>query len=306
LQLSAHARRLELEFAALSFRDRPLLRFRSRLSGHGEWSAPTRSPVLQFAALSPGAYRAEMAASLDAEHWSEVPAAIEFTVRPPWYRTWWARLFFIVLILGIATWIYRLRVAALLRVERERTRIAMDLHDELGTGLGSIGMLAGVAARDDLEVGERKRIAREIASVSGLLGTGLRSLVWSLRTGHAGIAELGAQIADHARRLFPGDTPRLSVQLPAQVSGAPLPPEVRQNVLLFALEALHNIARHAHAQQATLTLRVLDTGGLCLSVDDDGSGFDPNADSTGAGLESMRRRAAAIGARFTIRNASGK
>jgi len=69
LELSARARRLELEFAALSFRDRSLLRFRSRLAGHGEWSAPTRSPVLQFAALSPAAYRAEMSASLDGEHW---------------------------------------------------------------------------------------------------------------------------------------------------------------------------------------------------------------------------------------------
>ena len=306
LEMSARAHRVELEFAALSFRDRSLLRFRSRLAGHGEWSAPTRSPVLQFAALSPAAYRAEMAASLDGEHWSVVPAAIEFTVRPPWYRRWWARLSFIAIGLAIATWIYRLRVAALLRVERERTRIAMDLHDELGTGLGSIGMLAGVAARDDLDAGERKRIAREIASVSGLLGTGLRSLVWSLRTGRAGIAELGAQIADHARRLFPGDTPRLSVHLPAQASAAPLPPEVRQNVLLFALEALHNIARHAHAQQAVLTLRALDSGGLCLNVEDDGCGFDPQADSIGAGLESMRRRAKAIGASFTLDSARGQ
>jgi len=77
-------------------------------------------------------------------------------------------------------------------------------------------------------------------------------------------------------------------------------------VLLFALEALHNVARHAHAKQATLTLRVLDSSGLSLSVEDDGCGFDPQADSTGAGLESMRRRAAAIGARFMLDSARGQ
>jgi signal transduction histidine kinase len=199
-----------------------------------------------------------------------------------------------------------MRVAALLRVERERTRIAMDLHDELGSGLGSIGMLAGVASREGIDAVEQRRLMSEVANLSGLLGSGLRSLVWSLRSGRAGLAELGAQIADHARRLFPGETPRLTVQLPTGSDPAPLPPEVRQNVLLFALEALHNIARHAQAQQAALSLRALDAGGLCLSVEDDGCGFDPQADSSGTGLESMHRRAATIGARFTLDTARGR
>ena len=300
IELASDQHRLELEFAALSFRDRSLLRFRSRLAGQDVWSAPSRSPVLQFAALEPGAYRVEVAASLDGRRWSDPPATIAFQVLPPWYRTWWAWLLFALATGAALAWAYRRRVATLLRVERERTRIAMDLHDELGSGLGSIGMLAGVAGREGLAAAEQRRLVGEIANLSGLLGSGLRSLVWSLRSASAGVAELGAQIADNARRLFPGETPRLGVQLPADVDAAPLPLEVRQNILLFALEALHNIARHAHASNATLALRVLDAGGLSLSIEDDGCGFDPLADSTGTGLESMRRRAAAIGATFTL------
>lgn len=225
--LPPDAHRLELEFAALTFRDRSLLRFRSRLLGRGEWSAPTRSSILQFVALEPGVYGAEMAASLDGTHWSAPPATLEFSVLPPWYRTWWARVLFALGVLALGALIYRQRVAALLRVERERTRIAMDLHDELGSGLGSIGMLAGVAAREDLAAGEQRRLMREIANLSGLLGSGLRSLVWSLRSGRAGLAELGTQIADHARRLFPGDVPRLSVQLPADPPEGSLSPDTR-------------------------------------------------------------------------------
>jgi signal transduction histidine kinase len=303
IELSPDAHRLELEFAALSFRDRTLLRFRSRLAGHDEWSAPSRSAVLQFAALEPGTYRAEMAASLDGEHWSEPPGQVEFRVLPPWYRTWWSLLLFTAFGIAALAWLYRLRVAALLRVERERTRIAMDLHDELGSGLGSIGMLAGVAAREDLEVGERRRLMHEIANLSGLLGSGLRSLVWSLRSGRAGLAELAAQIADHARRLFPGDAPRLTAQLPADAPDSALAPELRRHILLLALEALHNVARHAGARNVALTLEATSSGGLHLTVTDDGRGFDPAQDSTGAGLESMRRRAAAIGARLDISSA---
>jgi signal transduction histidine kinase/ligand-binding sensor domain-containing protein len=305
IELAPDSHRLEIEFAALSFRDRTLLRYRSRLAGRGDWSAPSRSPVLQFAALEPGSYRAEMAASLDGQVWSDPPGHIEFRVLPPWYRTWWALLLFATLAIATLAWLYRLRVAALLRVERERTRIAMDLHDELGSGLGSIGMLAGVAAREDLDTGEQRRLMREIANLSGLLGSGLRSLVWSLRSGRAGVAELAAQIADHARRLFPGDSPRLSAQLPADAPDTVLAPELRRHVLLLALEALHNVARHAAARNVALLLQTTGGGGLRLSIADDGRGFDPAADSAGAGLESMRRRAAAIGARLDIASIPG-
>ncbi|MHB8679993.1 MAG: sensor histidine kinase [Rudaea sp.] len=306
LVLPPTAHRLDLEFAALSFRDRTLLRFRSRLNGSRDWSKPSRDPILQFAALEPGAYRAEMAASLDGTHWSEPAAVVDFRVLPPWYRTGWARLLLLALLIGLAAWFYRLRVAALLRVERERTRIAMDLHDELGTGLGSIGVLAGVAAREGLDAGERRRLANEIANLSGLLGSGLRSLVWSLRSGRAGLSELGAQIADHARRLFPDDAQQLVMQLPVNPRDEPLAPEVRRNILLLTLEALHNVVRHSGASRVVLALQETESGGLRLSVEDNGRGFDPAQFAGGSGLESMRRRAAAIGAAFTLESAHGR
>jgi len=271
-----------------------------------DWSKPSRDPFLQFAALEPGAYRAEMAASLDGEHWSEPAAAVDFRVLPPWYRTWWSRLLLLALLIALAALVYRLRVAALLRVERERTRIAMDLHDELGTGLGSIGVLAGLAAGDGLDIGERRRLAGEIANLSSLLGSGLRSLVWSLRSGRAGLSELGAQIADHARRLFPDDKQQLAVQLSSDAGDVPLPPQVRRNVLLFALEALHNVARHSRATRVAVALQPSGSGGLRLTIEDDGCGFDSTQPSTGAGLESMRRRAAAIGASLSLDSARGR
>ncbi|MFC5742990.1 two-component regulator propeller domain-containing protein [Dyella tabacisoli] len=306
VELAPAAHRLDLEFAALSFRDRSLLSFRSRLLGQGDWSVPTRVPVLQFAALEPGDYQAEMSASLDGQHWSEAPADIRFRVLPPWYRTYWARALFVLAAVALAILMYRMRVTALLRVERERTRIAMDLHDELGSGLGSIGMLASIAARAGVETEERRRLAGQIATVAELLGGGLRSLVWTLRSGRAGLAELGQQLADHARRLFPGEHPSLQVRLPVEPSAVTLVAEVRRHVLLLALEALHNIARHADAAHVELELRELEEGGLQLTIEDDGHGFDPAADVSGTGLESMRRRAAAIGARLDIDSAPGR
>ena len=305
IELQPDDHRLELEFAALSFRDRSLLQYRSRIGDEGEWSAPSHDAHLQFAALEPGVYRAEMSASLDGEHWSDPPAAVDFNVLPAWYRTLWARLLFGIAALALLALIYRLRVAALLRVESERTRIAMDLHDEIGAGLGSIGMLAGAAARTHSDSVEQQRIVREIAEVSNLLGSGLRSLVWSLRSGKAGLAELGEQIADHARRLFPGDEPQLSLRLPTTAQTLALAPQVRRHVLLFVLEALHNVSRHAHAHQVHVSLDATADQGFVLHIEDDGRGFDISRDATGTGLESMHRRANAIDAGLDITSVSG-
>jgi signal transduction histidine kinase/ligand-binding sensor domain-containing protein len=305
LQLKPSDRRLELEFASLSYRDRNLLRYHSRIAGEGNWSLPMRDPRLQFAALEPGAYRVEMSASLDGEHWSDPPASVEFSVLPPWYRTWWAQTLFGLAALSLIVLIYRLRVAALLRVESERTRIALDLHDEIGAGLGSIGMLAGAAARTRADTDEQTRIVREIGNVAGLLSNGLRSLVWSLRSDKAGLAELGEQIADHAHRLFPDEAPRLSLALPGPGQGVSLPVEVRRHVLLFAFEALHNASRHARARSVEVRLQANSGKGFTLGVRDDGVGFDLDQDSPGNGVESMRRRAKAIGAQLEITSAPG-
>jgi signal transduction histidine kinase len=302
LELSSSQRQIGLEFAALSYRDRSLLRYRSRIDEHGEWSAPGRDSNMQLTRIAPGQHRIEMQASLDGEHWS-APAAVAFTALPKWYETLWARVASVVLLAAVLGLLYRLRVASLLRVQKERTRIAMDLHDEIGAGLGSIGILAG-AATHARALDEATLIVRQIGDTAALLGGGLRSLVFSLRSGDATLAELGRHIGDNARRLFPDETPQLTLHLPAG-DATRLRPDGRRHLLLFALEAMHNIARHAHARNVVVALEHNADAQILLSIVDDGAGFDSAIATTGAGLESMRRRATAIGGAFELRSAPG-
>jgi len=299
LEVGLEQHSIGVEFAALTYRDRSLLRYRWRLHPSDQWSDSHEDGTLQLIDPPYGSYHIALQASLDGVHWSEPPGTIDFVVATPWYRKSWAYAMFALFGASLLALAYRQRVASILRVERERTRIAMDLHDDLGSGLGAINMLAAVAAREETNTEERRRAAAQIAQTTSLLGGGLRTLVWSMKSGRADLASLATQLSDHARRLLPDSSPRLTVKLPASYPTDAVEPEVRRHVLLIALEALHNAARHAKAGNVVVRLAPEGVRWL-LEIIDDGVGFDVVAENCGNGLDSMRRRARLIDAELTV------
>ena len=214
---------IELRFAALSYRDPSLIRYQVRLGDGGSWSDVQGSPSFRWVDLRPGKYQAQVRASLDGERWSPEPASLSFTVRPPWYLEAWALA--LVTLMGVALlWaIHRARVREVLRLERQRTRIAMDLHDEVGSGLASIGILSGVLATDGTEPSERGTMAREIAHTAEELGESLSDIVWALDPHTATLEELASRLTEHGERLFPEGCAEFHLQSTRQVATGPSP-----------------------------------------------------------------------------------
>jgi signal transduction histidine kinase len=285
--------RLELRFAALSFRDPSQLRHQVRLGPDQPWSASRGSPSFQWVDLRPGDYEVEYRASLDGIEWSAEPVRFAFAVLPAWYATPWA-IALAALFLILAVWtVHRARVAYVLALERQRTRIAMDLHDEMGSGLASIGILAGVLSGDNGDGGDDSRIAHEVATTAEELGASLSDIVWSLDPQAATLQDLAARLAEHGGRLFADDV-HFDSDFPNEWPARPLPLRVLRNVLLIGLEALHNAERHADARHVLLSLQS-DGAAWILAVRDDGLGvMPPDNSACGRGLRSMRRRAAEI------------
>jgi signal transduction histidine kinase/ligand-binding sensor domain-containing protein len=309
--------RLTLDFAALSFRDPARIRHQIRMRPDEAWSESRDRPSFRLVDLQSGDYGVEYRASLDGREWSEQPLRVTFRVHPQWYRTWWFLALGALLAVVLAWAVYRARVAFLLRLERQRTRIALDLHDEVGSGLASVGILSGVLASDVLDVEERRQAATEIASAAEELGHALSDIVWSLDTRVATLEELASRLAEHAGRLFADADTVLATRLPERWPAERPDVTVRRNVLLVGLEALHNVARHAHARHVVLSLAPV-AGDWELCISDDGVGFDaagaattrstngarPGTDS-GHGLPGMRQRAAEIGAQLTVQPRAG-
>jgi len=306
LELPHDRNRLELRFAALSFRDPSLLSYQVRLSPDDPWVNTAGAPFFRWVDLPPGRYAAEARASLDGANWSASAARFAFRVAPPWYRRPWALALFAAVAGALLYAAHRLRLNHLLELERQRTRIAMDLHDEIGSGLGSIGILSGLLASDRADAGEKRRLAGEIALTSRDLSAALGQIVWTLDPRSRTLEELAGRLIELGRRLFTGTPTELNARTPANWPEVRLGQLTRRNVLLIGLEALHNAARHARASRVEVGLTQRGDGAWQLEVADDGVGLeDGGHDQGGMGLRSMRRRAEEIGAQIDVRDAEG-
>jgi signal transduction histidine kinase/ligand-binding sensor domain-containing protein len=296
--------RLDMRFAALSYRDPSRIRYQVRLAPQQEWSDHVGPPAFRWIDLPAGTYRAEVRASLDGRSWSATPASFAVTVGTPWFLNPGVLALTVAAILGAAYAGHRARLAVALRLERQRSQISLDLHDEMGSGLGSIGILSGVLTGEGLSAQERQLLATKIGDIAAELGASLSDIVWSLRPHTNTLEDVAARLAEHGARLFSGETTRFEARFPAQWPDHPLGFSVSRAVLLIGLEALYNAARHSQARLVTLTVAA-EGRAWSLAVQDDGHGLPENGDvvngATGGGLGrvSMRRRAEEIGGELT-------
>src|SRR5206468_1222823 len=136
LELPAARNNLLIEYVALSFQGEQKLRYQYKLEGvDADWSAPGEVRSVNYARLAPGAYEFLARAINEEGALSAEPAALQFRILPPPWQRWWF-LTVAVMTLGLAVYaFYRYRVAQLIKLERIRTRIATDLHDDIGSNL---------------------------------------------------------------------------------------------------------------------------------------------------------------------------
>jgi signal transduction histidine kinase len=194
-------------------------------------------------------------------------------------------------------WSSRQRRERRRELERLRQRIARDLHDEIGSSLGSIALIAqdirvdDPKARDDLS--EIQHIADETVSAM----RDITRLIQSDRYGHDDLATLLRETAARLLRTIPH-----TLTVEAGTSSRKLPVDRQRDLILMFKEALHNIIRHAEATEVDICL-VQSNGQLSVTLHDNGRGFDPAAATEGMGLTNLQRRASKHGGSVHIDSA---
>jgi signal transduction histidine kinase/ligand-binding sensor domain-containing protein len=295
--------RIKIAFSGIHFGDHRHLRFRSRLADlDQEWTMAVGQGVAEYRQLDPGKYRFEVEASIGNDLWSASPAVVQFSITPFFWQTLWFKGALGMAVIGIAAAAAALgerrrarqRIAAMERkqaVDAERSRIARDLHDDVGAGLTQIAMQSQLIERSLTEKPERATLwLGEIFTNAKSMTRALDEIVWAVNPEHDTLENfilfLGTLMQDFAN----ASGLRSRIDVPENIPEMNMPPAVRHHLYLAAKEILHNVVKHAQAKQVTLQVR-LDNGHLCITIIDDGMGFPDTPGTVGAdGLGNMRSR----------------
>ncbi len=326
IEVGPGARRVEIKYTGLSFMVPEKVRFRYKIDGlDSAWvdAGSERRAVYSF--LPPGRYVFRVTAANNDGVWNPEGRSLAFVVLPYFWQTLWFRLLAVAsVLLGVAVgvWVwarYRLlrRVALLEReqaVASERTRIANDMHDDIGSSLTRISMLVELARRD---IQDRPRLDAGLTRIYETARTVTRAvdeIVWAVNPRHDTLESLVSYIEKCAQDLLGAAGVRCRMDLPSEFPSWSPSAEVRHNLFLAYKEALNNAVRHSGADIVNITLTMSDDS-CQLAIVDNGRGLSPSGGgerprqegrlSTGNGLPGMRRRLERIGGHCEIGNASG-
>ncbi len=306
LELPAGWRRLSVEFVAPSLSPGASPRFETRLAGtETEFGPPSDVRRADFAGLSPGHYRFEVRAVRGAG--SGPIASFGFAVPVPFWRRPWVVGCLALVGAALVYSGHRVRVAHLLALEKVRTGIATDLHDDLGSSLSRISLLAEVVRREAEGKPQAQRLAAEIGDGARKMGTALSDNIWSVDPRHDDLQSVADRISVFAADLLEARNVRWQADLPEELAGQAVPPAVRRHLLLGLKEAVNNAAKHASARSVCVRFR-MEGRTLAVTVSDDGAGIaslSPEPGS-GLGLPGMRRRAAEMGGVLEVSAAPGE
>ena len=306
------ARRIEVQYAGLSFVAPQKVRYRYRLRGFDkEWVEAGSRREAFYTNIPPGRYTFEVLSSNNDGVWSMDPSTFNLRVQPTLLQTWWFYGLMVLGLGGLAFLIYRWRVltveAQYKAVLQERGRIAREIHDTLAQGYVAISVQLEITARL-LQVSKEAAL-KQLDETKELVRGNLvdaRSSIWNLRS-QSEAETLPSLLAAMTESRSSADGPVLKLE----IKGAyrPVATGVEQEILRIAQESVTNAIRHARAKHIRVTLRY-DASTLQLQVADDGRGFaETSKDWTGAGhfgVQGMRERAERISARFIVSSREGE
>lgn len=186
-------------------------------------------------------------------------------------------------------WLQRQRRARLAELEKLRARIAQDLHDEIGSSLGSIALIAQDILADGGQSGQARADLTEIKVIADETVDAMRDITRLMQSERYGTDDLPTLLRETAARMLRGIPHTLHLDEHAQTRH--LSVDRQRDLILMFKEALHNITKHAHATEVHISLTQTHND-LVLTIRDNGRGFDTTATSTGMGLPNLHRRAA--------------
>lgn len=289
-------------FAGSSFVNEKNIRYKYMLEGYDkQWSMPVTTNAVNYASLDPGQYTFKVLASNALGQWSEQPASFSFEIILPFYRRPWF-IFSCIVFAGAVFYLIRVnRLQHQFEVEKIRLRIARDLHDDIGSALGSINLMSETANRRLAKNGAVTEVAETFNKIGNSAQTTLESMddiIWSINPDKDRFEDLLIRMREYAIPLLEAKDIAFEFKVNA-ADYRKLPMNLRKNVFLIFKEAIYNSIKHADCTTLVVVTEIKNNG-FHLDITDDGKGFDPDMPTQRNGIRNMQKRTAMIGGTLKI------
>ncbi len=301
---------LEFHYTALSYRAPEKNRFKYKLEGYdADWVDAATRRVAYYNNIKPGTYTFRVQGCNNDGVWNKTGASVKLSLRPHFWQTKWflglLGVMSIGFVAGTARYITWKKVQRKLErfeqqhaIEKERTRIAQDMHDDLGIRLTEILLLGNLAADSNADkvndhVTKMVNVARDVVR-------GLDAIVWAVNPKNDSLDQLALYTGEYLEKILGMTNIRCRLDVPVELPHQALSADVRHNLFLVIKEAVNNSVKYAEATELKFSLRVSDFI-LFIVIEDNGKGFSVAENSArGNGLQNMERRLKNIGGRFEI------
>ncbi|HKI78036.1 MAG TPA: two-component regulator propeller domain-containing protein [Ignavibacteriaceae bacterium] len=350
IELSYSDNYFTIEFAGLDFTNPEKNKYAFILKGFdNEWNYSGNRRIASYTNVDPGEYVFSVKGANNDGVWNEKEATIKIIILPPFYNTWWAHITYILLFFCALLFVrhYELkkrkrREAEVLKEEKDksklreaqlraekaelmakafesekeiekqniRTKIASDLHDEIGSNLSSIGLLSSILI-DDSKSGKIKKI-NDLESINKLLdinsaakssAESIRDIVWFTNPMTDQLNSLVTRMTETAAmmlRTFNHNIVPLESSFTERIN-----PDIKRNIYLIFKETLNNIIKHSKAEKVKIFIDK-EQGNFILLIEDNGIGFDELSVKKGNGLKNLKTRSKQINGELKIFSTLGK
>lgn len=290
---------LTFEFSSLDFSNPGNNNYSYLLEGFdNDWQITgSDRRIANYTNLPPGSYKFRVKGSNSDGLWSADEAVISIIISPPFWQTWWFLSISILLAAGLIYYISTMRVKNLLAIEKLKTRLAADLHDNVGSGLTEISILSELAAfKTGLKYPDSQRELKIISDLSRQLVDNMSDIVWVVNPQRDSLHDLIVRLKNYYGETLNSLGITFKVSNLEKLKDIKLPIDFKQNLYLILKEAINNAIKHSKCSVIHLDANARKDI-IEVSVTDDGIGLDENNTGYGNGIKNIKQRAESIGGR---------
>jgi signal transduction histidine kinase/sugar lactone lactonase YvrE len=320
ITLNHRQNNVAISFAALDFTQPRNNKYLWKLEPvEKNWTYGLGKHEVNYAGLAPGEYTFKIKAAGADGIWNDKQTTFSFVITAPWWQSWWALALLILLGIGTIVCILRLyyhrkfnkklREQKILlekrqAIEKERTRIATDMHDDMGASLSRIKFLSEMIG---IKKQQKEPIEEDISKIrkySDDMIDKMGEIVWALNEKNDTLSDLLAYTRAYTVEYLSQNGIQSDVQTAEKFPDLFVSGEFRRNIYLTVKEALHNIVKHSQATRVSVCVET--TRELFIRIHDNGTGFDEkNIRPFSSGLTNMKKRIESLGGKLDVKNSDG-